>query len=108
MFNVSVLCYGCVLALVDVAMMPITKLVSKKALPLWCMVIPTLLYAADPWIFLQSLRTETMVVMNFVWNLISNVLIIFTGLILFGEKITPMKGIGIALSVVSLMCLTYE
>jgi multidrug transporter EmrE-like cation transporter len=108
MFNLSVLCYGCVLALVDVAMMPITKLVAKKAVPLWLMIIPTLLYALDPWIFLQSLRVETMVVMNFVWNLISNILIIFTGFVLFGEKLTTMKGIGVGLSVISLMFLTYE
>lgn len=108
MFNLSVLCYGCVLALVDVVMMPITKLVAKKAVPLWLMIIPTLLYAADPWIFLQSLRVETMVVMNFVWNLISNILIIFTGFVLFGEKITMLKGVGVVLSVISLMCLTYE
>jgi multidrug transporter EmrE-like cation transporter len=108
MFNLSVLCYGCVLALVDVVMMPITKLVAKKAVPLWFMAVPTLLYALDPWIFLQSLRVETMVVMNFVWNLISNILIILTGFVLFGEKLTITKGIGVVLSVISLMFLTYE
>jgi multidrug transporter EmrE-like cation transporter len=97
-----------VLALVDVVMMPITKLVAKKTLPLWFMAVPTLLYALDPWIFLQSLRVETMVVMNFVWNLISNILIIFTGFILFGEKLTITKGVGVVLSVISLMFLTYE
>ena len=104
----DVLGYGTVLALVDVVMMPIAKGVSKKLLPLWMMIIPTLIYAADPWIFLQSLKVESMVVMNFVWDLISDILVTFTGLVLLGEKISTMKSIGIGLSFVSLYFLSHE
>jgi len=108
MLNWTVLLYGLALALIDVVMMPITKLVSTNTLPLWLMVIPTFVYALDPWIFLKSLTFESMTVMNFVWNLISNVIITYTGLILFKEKITTMKGIGIVLSFISLFFLTYS
>jgi multidrug transporter EmrE-like cation transporter len=104
----DVLGYGALLALVDVVMMPIAKGVSKKALPVWLMIVPTLVYAADPWIFLQSLKVESMVVMNFVWDLISDILVTFTGLVLLGEKISTMKSIGIGLSFVSLYFLSHE
>ena len=104
----DVLGYGTVLALVDVVMMPITKGVANKTLPLWLMVIPTLVYAADPWIFLQSLKVETMVVMNLVWDLVSDILVTFTGLVILGEKVSTMKMIGIGLSFVSLYFLSHE
>ena len=104
----DVLGYGTVLALVDVGMMPIAKGVATKSLPFWLMIVPTLVYAADPWIFLQSLKIESMVVMNFVWDLISDILVTFTGLVLLGEKVSTMKSIGIGLSFVSLYFLSHD
>jgi len=104
----NVLGYGLVLAFVDVVMMPITKGVANRSLPLWLMIVPTLVYAADPWIFLQSLKVETMVVMNLVWDLISDILVTFVGLFILGEKVSTMKSIGIGLSFVSLYCLSHE
>lgn len=104
----DILGYGTVLALVDVVMMPITKGVANKTLPFWLMVIPTLAYAADPWIFLQSLKVESMVVMNLVWDLVSDILVTCTGLFILGEKVSTMKSIGIGLSFVSLYFLSHE
>uniref|UniRef100_A0A6C0DFZ7 EamA domain-containing protein n=1 Tax=viral metagenome TaxID=1070528 RepID=A0A6C0DFZ7_9ZZZZ len=108
MLKWSVLAYGGLLALIDVVMMPITKGVATKSLPMWVMIVPTLVYAADPWIFLQSLRLESMVVMNFVWDLLSDVLVTFVGLFILGEKISLFKGLGICLSFVSIFLLTCE
>jgi multidrug transporter EmrE-like cation transporter len=108
MFQWTTILYGCLLALIDVIMMPITKLVNKGVLTLGWMVIPTLVYALDPWIFLKSLSTETMVIMNMVWNMVSNIAVTYTGLILFGEKISMIKGIGIALSFISILLMTWE
>ena len=104
----DVLGYGTLLALVDVIMMPITKGVASKALPMWLMIVPTLVYAADPWLFLQSLKVETMVVMNLVWDLISDILVTFMGLVIMGEKVSGMKSIGIGLSFVSLYFLSHD
>jgi hypothetical protein len=104
----SVLIYGTLLALMDVIMMPITKGVATKGWPLAWMIVPTLVYAVDPWIFLQSLKLETMVVMNLAWDLLSDILVTFTGLVILGEKVSMMKGIGIALSFVSLFFLSYD
>ena len=104
----DVLGYGSLLALMDVFMQPITKLVSTKSLSLGWMVIPTLAYAVDPWIFLKSLSVEGIAIMNLVWNLVSNIFITFVGLVIFKEQITVLKGIGIALSFVAVICMTAE
>jgi len=72
------------------------------------MVIPTLAYAVDPWIFLKSLSVEGITVMNVVWDMVSNIFITFVGLVIFKEQITVLKGIGIALSFVAVICMTAE
>ena len=46
--------------------------------------------------------------MNLAWDLLSDVLVTFTGLVILGEKVSMMKGIGIALSFVSLFFLSYD
>jgi len=100
--------FGSLLALMDVFMEPIVKLVSTKSLSLGWMVIPTLAYAVDPWIFLKSLSFEGIAIMNLVWNLVSNIFITFVGLAVFKEQITVLKGIGIALGFVAVICMTAE
>ena len=108
MFQWSTILYGILLASMDVIMMPITKMVSRGTLSLGWMAFATLVYALDPWIFLQSLKGETMTIMNMVWNMASNIVITYTGLVLFGEKISIVKSIGIALSFISILLMTYE
>ena len=106
--NWYVLGFGTALALIDLVMMPIAKLVSVGKLPLWTMGIATILYAADPWIFLRSLNVEGMAVMNLVWNLVSNVLVTLFGLVVMEEKVSTMKKIGVALSFVCIYLLSAE
>lgn len=106
MTNWRILGYGTGLALIDVIMMPIAKLIHVNKLPMWTMGIATLLYAADPWIFLQSLNAEGMAVMNLVWNLLSNVFVTLFGLVIMGEEVGTLKKVGIALSFVSIYLLS--
>jgi hypothetical protein len=73
--------YGLFMATIDVFMLGILKLVSTGAIKnMWWMAVPTLVYALQPWIFLQSLRVETMIVMNLLWDLISDILVTGNGL----------------------------
>ena len=65
-------------------------------------------YALDPLIFFFALKGEGMALMNLVWNLMSNIIVTFVGLVLFKEGVTPMKLIGIVLSFVSLFFMTYN
>lgn len=76
--------------------------------PFAYIVFPMLAYAMDPLIFFFAIKSEGMAMMNLVWNLISNVIITFTGLFVFNEVVPPTKMIGIALSFVALFFMTYE
>jgi drug/metabolite transporter (DMT)-like permease len=106
--NWTVLGYGFVLALVDATMMPLIKGVSKRAFPRWVMLLPTIIYALDPWIFLKSLSIESVVVMNFIWDLMSDLLVTFFGLVLLGEKLPPTKAIGVVFSFIAIFFMAYE
>lgn len=106
--NWTVLGYGFALALVDATMMPLIKGVSIRLFPRWVMLLPTLIYALDPWIFLKSLSIESMVVMNLIWDLVSGVLVTFFGVVLMGERIPPTKAIGVVLSFIAVFFMSYE
>lgn len=84
-------------------MLGIIKWVSKDKLRLikW-MLIPTLSYALSPWIFLKSLQYESLVVMNLMWDLVSDVLVTAFGFLYFKETVGPIKKIGIGLSLISI------
>lgn len=106
--NWTTLGFGLVLALVDATALPLIKGVSKRALPMWVMLVPTLVYALDPWIFLKALNLESMVVMNFVWDLMSDLLVTFFGIVLLGERLPATKAIGVVLSFIAIFFLTWE
>ncbi len=96
------------MALVDVFMLSIVKSVSLNSRLLKWMIVPTIVYAVQPWIFLQSLEYETLIIMNLLWDLISNVLVTLAGLILFKESIGPYKMIGVILSFISITLLSLD
>lgn len=106
--NWTTLGFGLVLAMVDATMMPLIKGVSKRALPRWVMLIPMVIYALDPLIFLKALSLESMVVMNFVWDLMSDLLVTFFGIVILGERLPSTKAIGVALSFIAIFFLTWE
>ena len=108
MFNWTTLFYGTLLASVDIVMMPIAKMVNKGTLSVAWMALATLVYALDPWIFLKSLNGETMMIMNMLWNMMSNIVIVGTGYILFSERVSMVKSVGIVLSFISILLMCWE
>lgn len=68
------------------------------------MVLPTLIYALQPWIFLKSLSVESMTVMNLLWDMTSDVLVTLVGLYYFKEELNLRKMAGVVLSFIA-MCL---
>ena len=101
--------YGLFMATIDVFMLGILKLVSTGAIKnMWWMAVPTLVYALQPWIFLQSLRVETMIVMNLLWDLISDILVTANGLLYFKEKISHTKMFGVLVSIVGIYLMSCE
>jgi drug/metabolite transporter (DMT)-like permease len=101
--------YGALMAVIDVFMLGIIKLVSQNQSRLlrW-MVFPTIIYAIQPWIFLSSLRFESLIVMNLMWDLISDILVTGVGLVYFKEKLGPYKTLGVILSFASIVLMSLE
>jgi drug/metabolite transporter (DMT)-like permease len=70
--------------------------------------VPFLLYAAAPFIFLLALKGETLTIMNLVWDLSSDLIVTFIGLVLFGETIGYTKALGVCISFIALFLMSYE
>jgi multidrug transporter EmrE-like cation transporter len=97
------------MALIDTGILGLVKEISKDgAKSLAFMIIPTIAYAIQPWIFLSSLKYETLIVMNLLWDLLSDVLVSLIGIFYFGEKISSVRLIGLILGMVSLALLAYK
>jgi drug/metabolite transporter (DMT)-like permease len=101
--------YGAVMASIDVFMLGIIKTISQNPSRfLKWMVLPTIMYAVQPWIFLSSLRFESLIVMNLMWDLISDILVTATGFLYFKEKIGPYKTLGVMLSFASIVLMSMQ
>lgn len=107
MINWRTLGFGVGFGLLDSIALPIIKTVHNGASLSW-MLLPVLLYAASPFIFLKALETETLTIMNLVWDLTSDLVVTFIGLIIFAERITPVKMLGIFFSFIALVLMTYD
>lgn len=107
-FNTVPLKFGLMMAMVDVFMLSLVKTVSMNARLLKWMIVPTIIYAIQPWVFLQSLQYESLIIMNLLWDVISDVLVTLTGLIFFKETIGPYKLIGVCLSFISITLMSLD
>lgn len=105
--NWRTLAFGLGFGLMDSIALPIVKGVSMGWDPAW-MVVPALLYAGSPFLFLTALRQETLTIMNLVWDLTSDLIVTFIGLIIFAETISPIKALGVGLSFLGLMLMSWE
>lgn len=106
-FDFVPVAFGALMATIDVFMLSLIKVVSTDRVRMirW-MIIPTIIYAIQPWIFLSSLRFERMIVMNLMWDVISDVLVTLTGFLYFKESIGPFKTLGVCLSLVSIFLMS--
>ena len=101
--------YGGLMAGIDVFMLGLIKTVSgNPSRFLKWMVLPTVIYALQPWIFLSSLRFESLIVMNLMWDLISDVLVTATGFLYFKERIGPYRTLGVILSFISIVLMSLQ
>ena len=94
------------MATIDVFMLGLIKSVSLERIKLFgWMIIPTVVYAIQPWIFLESLKYESLIVMNLMWDLLSALFVALLGFFYFKERIGPYKQLGVALSFLSIFLL---
>ncbi len=106
-FNIIPLGYGFLIAFLDALMLTMVKQISldKRQILRW-MVFPTIVYAIHPWIFLKSLEFESLIVMNLIVDLASDLLVTLLGFFYFKETIGPFKVIGVALSFVAMILMS--
>ena len=98
--------FAIVMASIDVFTLGMIKSISlDNARMIRWIIVPTLLYALQPLIFLQALKFQTLVSMNLMWDVLSDVLVTLVGFLYFGEKVGSLKRIGIVLSLVSIFLL---
>jgi len=102
------LMFAAFMATVDTFMLSGIKVIGTKAKYLKWMIVPTIVYAIQPWIFLSSLKFETMTVMNLTWDLMSDILVTAVGLFYFGEKLGPVKTLGVCTALLSIGLLAYD
>lgn len=107
MINVRTLLFGALFGLIDVFSLSTIKKVSLGWNPIY-MIIPVVLYAFSPFVFLKGLAGESLTILNLVWDLTSDVLITLVGLFFFREYVPPIKLLGVGLSFISLFLMTYE
>jgi multidrug transporter EmrE-like cation transporter len=76
----------------------------------WNAVVPIgmLFYSLHPYIFLHSLRYESMTVMNLLFDVISDVTVTMVGLLYFRESLSNMKKVGLLLAFIGIILLSYE
>jgi multidrug transporter EmrE-like cation transporter len=66
-----------------------------------------IVYSFQPLIFLKSLNSETLTIMNLSWDLISDVLVTGIGLYYFKESLSNTKLYGVILSVISIILMNF-
>ena len=107
-FNTLPILFGTCMAIVDIFMMSVTKMVSIGSISSSVGVpLAISLYAMEPLIFLRAMKYEGMVVPNLVWNLMSNIIVTLQGVLVFGETIKGLRWLGISMSLLSLSLLAY-
>ena len=107
-FNFVPLLFGGLLALIDAVALPILKGVKTENWPRWLLGIPIGLYALNPLIFFSALGSESLTIMNLIWDLMSDIVVTLIGILFFKEVIPTTKRVGIALSFISLLLMSYE
>ena len=104
--NVAPYLYAFYMALIDAIVMPLLK--AKKLGMLtgnWMFPLASIIYASQPFIFYKSLSSNSMTVMNILWDVMSDVLVTIIGVFIFGEALTPTQWVGIVLSILGIALL---
>ena len=70
--------------------------------------ISMLIYSLQPLVFIQSLKYESMTVMNLLWDVLSDLLVTFIGLFYFKETVSSFKKFGLMFAFISIVLLSYE
>ena len=107
-FSILPMVFGLVMAAIDVVMMFTAKFVSLGSVSYGLgLTIATLVYSVQPYLFIKATRFENMTVSNLIWNLTSDVLVTFSGVMVFKESIRGLRWVAIGMSMIALLLFAY-
>lgn len=109
MLNLIPLSFASLMAFIDTLVLALFKGYSLGKIT-WNAIIPIgmLLYSLHPYIFLQSLKYESMTVMNLLFDVLSDLSVTFVGLFYFRERLTNIKMVGLVFAFIGIVLLSYE
>ena len=105
-FNMIPFGFAAAMASIDSTMLSLLKYISTHDKHIGWIVLPMIIYSLQPVLFYLSLKYETLVVMNLLWDVISDVIITMIGLFIFQEKIGPYKKLGVIFSFLSIILMS--
>ena len=95
---------GLILAIVDIICFAITKYIFlHNDISINWLIIPSILYGCQIWLFYYGLKNTYMSELNITWNILSSVLVTLMGIYIFSEKLSNLKTIAFLLGVVSII-----
>jgi drug/metabolite transporter (DMT)-like permease len=108
-FDLTALGFGGSMALIDAFILSFLKAYNLGWIQ-WrgILVISMLVYSFQPIIFLESLKHNSLTVMNLIWDVMSDVIVTMIGLFYFSEKLTKFKKLGVLFSFISIILLTWK
>jgi drug/metabolite transporter (DMT)-like permease len=108
-FNLSGLGWGGLMALMDSIVLSLLKAYNIGWIQ-WrgVILISMLVYSIQPLIFLESLNGNGLTIMNLLWDVMSDVIVTCIGLFYFSEKLTRSKKVGVLLSIISVVLLSWK
>jgi len=101
------LLYGAYMGLIDTMMLGLIKAIHLGWFNKSMMIVPTFLYAIQPWLFAASMQYESMVVMNLLWDIISDLMVTASGLFFFKEKVSRTKMLGVFLAMIAVVLMAW-
>ena len=108
MLHLAPILFATAMASIDTWVLGCLKNYTLGLISWTCIPIGLLIYGLQPFIFLQSLRYETMTVMNILWDLISDILVTATGLFYFKEKLSPIKQVALGCAFLAIVLFGYD
>jgi drug/metabolite transporter (DMT)-like permease len=109
MLNLIPLAFACLMAFIDTTVLALVKGYSLGQIT-WNAVIPfgMVLYSLHPYIFLHSLKYESMTVMNLLFDVVSDISVTSVGLLYFKESISNIKKVGLLFAFVGIILMSWD
>ena len=109
MLNLIPIGFATLMALMDAGVLSLFKSYNIGSIQ-WRAIVPIgmLLYSIQPLIFLESLKYESMTIMNILWDVISDISVTLIGLFYFKERISLIKMIGLFFAFIAITLLSYD